>query len=228
MISRSPSQNAIHKAIAEGQDLEALNIAAREPSTLASRDAAGVSVILAALYRDREPLARRLAALGAPVGLHEAAALGNSQVLRGRLDKGNLDSFTPDGFTPLHLACYFGREDAAVDLIESGANINTTSRGQLRTTALLAAIASHHPTLAFRLLDLGARTDARGDGGFTPLHAAAARGDSDLVVRLLDLDADARAVTDGGLTPADSGEKSGHSTAARLLRAALKERPADE
>ena len=78
---------------------------------------------------------------------------------------------THGGLTALLLAAREGHTDAAVALIEGGADVNRVSAAD-GTSALLIAAINGHFDLAMRLLDLGADPTLASDAGATPLYGA--------------------------------------------------------
>jgi ankyrin repeat protein len=113
-------------------------------------------------------------------------------------------SWSEDGFTPLHLACFAGGAETTRLLVERGADLealSTASFAQVRPLGT-AAFARDHDS-ARVLLEAGADPNGPGEGGFTPLHTAAQNGDVELVRLLLEHGADAHAAAADGRTPAD-------------------------
>jgi hypothetical protein len=72
----------------------------------------GESPLLMAVYMGNEPLARRIAGMR-PTDIHEAAALGDASRVEKLLDVNpeHIGSMSSDGWTPLHLAAFFGRRE---------------------------------------------------------------------------------------------------------------------
>jgi ankyrin repeat protein len=136
----------------------------------------------------------------------EAAAFGRAE----RLDElfseqpELVRSWSEDGFTPLHLACFAGGAAATRLLVERGADLEALSTASFAKVRPLgtAAFARDHES-AHVLLEAGADPNGRGEGGFTPLHSAAQNGDVELVRLLLAHGADAGAASDDGRTPAE-------------------------
>ena len=141
------------------------------------------SEVLAALYQGQTAQAEALAeAKGENISLFEAAALGRARdvaVLLHMRRELALD-FTPDGFTPLHLAAFFGHHYCVRLLLDERADPNAVSRNALRVTSLHSATANHDESVAepivAALLNAGADPNALQAGDFTPLMAARQNG----------------------------------------------------
>lgn len=188
-------------------------------SALASaRNHQGLSAVLAALYCRQEDILAALLDRRPPLDLFEAAALGRADILGELLDSGDeVAAWSADGFSPLHLAAFFGRVATVRLLLERGAPVDRPSRNGLQVTPLHSAAAGHHAGIGALLLGAGADPNAKQQGGFVPLHAAAQNGDAALVRALLDHGADRRAVDDDGRTPADLAESKGFAEIVGML-----------
>jgi uncharacterized protein len=113
------------------------------------------------------------------------------------LDEGEpVDGGTPDGFTPLQLAAYFGAARVAALLLSRGAAVAAVADNPMRIQALHAAAAGRHLEIATALLAAGADPNARQRGGYTPLMAAAGNGDTALAHALLAAGADPAGAVD--------------------------------
>ena len=107
-----------------------------------------------------------------------------------------------DGWTPLHLAAFFGRDEAVSLLIDHGAPLDAHSTNATRNTPLHAALAgATKASVVRRLILAGADVEARGAQNITPLHLAASRGDIALCDLLVARGADPQAVMEDGTTP---------------------------
>jgi ankyrin repeat protein len=163
------------------------------------------SELLEALYRgDRETVDRNLADRP-ELTIFEAAAVGDAARVHELLllEGGFVDLWSPDGFTALHLAAFFGHEDVAAELLRRGADVSAASRNPLRVQPLHSAAAGNHTGIVRLLLEHGADPNARQQGGFTPIHAAAQNGNEELYALLVAHGADEEATTDDGRTVAD-------------------------
>ena len=210
----------IFAAIDAGDAETVRELVETRPQLAAARDDAGLSAVLRAAYAGNEELIDLLLDANPPLDVFDAAAVGRTRGLEELLaaDTELARSWSPDGFTPLHLAAFFGHEDAARLLLEHGAEANVVARHEsLKVTPLHSAAAGAHSSLVRLLLEAGADADARQEGGFTPLHAAAQNGDRESAEALLDSGADAAATTDAGKTPADLAAAAGHDDLADFV-----------
>lgn len=121
-----------------------------------------------------------------------AAMLGDSAWLEELLtgNRSLVTAVSPDGWTPLHLAAFFGGLEAARTLLNKGASPAARSINAMQNLPLHAAAAGKHAKLAKLLIDHGAAVDARQQGGWTALHAAAQNGGLELAEVLIAAGAD--------------------------------------
>ena len=163
--------------------------------------------MLEALYRGDEAGVEALRPPADELDLFEAAALGEADRVRELLaqDPNAVRALSPDGFTPLHLAAFFGRVETVDALLRHQAPLETYAEASFAPVTPLGSAAAAGMTDVVRaLLDAGADANARGrDGGFTALHAAAQGGNVALAQLLLERGADPAARTDEGKTPLD-------------------------
>lgn len=165
---------ALIDAAKAGDEVSVRAIAAAHPETLGQRLESGESPLMAALYRGHQNVVAALTELGADVDVFAAAATGNVAALRTALAHGDVaNTFAYDGWTPLHLAAFFGHSAAVRALVSAGAQIAAVSRNGLKNTPLHAATAAKHVEVALLLLDYGADPDAPDAAGFTPAQIAA-------------------------------------------------------
>jgi len=152
--------------------------------------------------------------------IFEATALGYIDRLRDRLmsDPGAVSTFSPDGFTALHYAGFFGKVEAARELIAAGASVDVYTTNDFANQPLHAAAAGRHLEVCRLLLGAGADVNATQHGGYTPLHESAQSGDVELTELFLSAGADPSLRSDAGETPAEVAEAAGHHDLAARIR----------
>ena len=141
------------------------------------------SPLLQALYEGRAEDAEQLVADGGDLDLFEASAVGDATRLRELLDAGaDPNEFAPDGFTPLTLACFFKRPEAARLLLERGADVHLRARNEhIQVLPIHSAAADGGSVEIVRmLLDAGADVNATQPGGFRAIDAARQDGNEEL------------------------------------------------
>jgi len=196
--------HALLTAIDIGDEVVARDVLVRHPE-LAPVRARGASVLRLAAYAHMGGLVEDLLAAGAPLDVFDAAALGRVEELQALLDEdpARRDVESADGFTPLHLAAFFGHVRATELLLNRGAPCDPVSSNPLRVHPINSAAAGAHEVVVHLLLDHGADADATMSDGYRPLHAAAHNDRPDMVRLLLERGADPNARNDLGETPAD-------------------------
>jgi ankyrin repeat protein len=159
--------------LAKAGDLGKVRIMLTDNFLLASqRLGSGESPLMAALYRGHADIVEALIDAGAEIDVFAAAATGRLDDLRRTLDDDRINAVSYDGWTPLHLAAFFGHHAAAKMLVDAGADVSAVSSNSLKNTPLHAATAGRHSDVALLLLDHGADSNALDAGGYTPLQIA--------------------------------------------------------
>lgn len=207
--------------IARG-DQDALQRLLEESPHLASEtNEQGVSALLFALYYRQPGLSSLLRTHRATLSLFEAAALGELGLLQSALaaHPNHVNRRTPDGFTALHLACFFGQLEAVQLLLEAGAEPNKTAANAMQVAPLHSAAANGDLALVTTLLQHGANPDAAQQGGWTALHSAAKHGNLPLVEALLQHGADPSLAAEDGSTALSFAREEGHKEIVALLQA---------
>jgi len=172
-----------------------------EPDLANSKDENGISSALLALYHGHAEVADYVAQRCARLNFFEAAALGKTEILEDELgrDPSLTHAYSPDGFTGLALASFFGRTEAVALLLSKGSDPNAVSRNSMRVTPLHSAVAHRDSERSFEiaklLLDHNAAVNVAQQGGWTPLQQAAAHGNRKLVQLLLAHGADTQVKT---------------------------------
>jgi ankyrin repeat protein len=167
---------ALIEAAKAGDEPRVRTIAAEHPGIVLQRLPSGESPVMAAIYHSHRQVAAALIELGAEVDVFTAAALGDIAGLTRALSQpGAVNGFAYDGWTPLHLAAFFGRVEAVTLLLNAGADLHALSRNSITNSPLHAATAGGHEAIAILLLERGANPDATDAGGFTPRQIAQER-----------------------------------------------------
>jgi RNA polymerase sigma factor (sigma-70 family) len=197
-----------------------------DPRLLVARDPMGNTALIMAVNSGHDALADLLFDAGVEPGLHEAAAIGDSDRVRAALERepSQLDTDSPEGFTPLALAAHFGHLDVMRLLIDRGADVNRVATHRLAVTPLHAALFGRQVDAALLLIERGADVAlARGGSGWkragwTPLHYAAGLGFGSLVLPLLERGAELSRRDDEGKTPLEVAIDASHDDIADVLR----------
>src|SRR5437588_605822 len=134
-----------------------------QPALARERDENGVSAIMNARYRGQNELVELVVASGVALDLYEAATLGNLSRVNELLDADpkQVDAWSPDGFTPLHLACFFGQEQIARVLLQRGAQPGSVAQNPMRVQPLHSAVAGRQTGIVRLLLERGAPVNGR-------------------------------------------------------------------
>jgi len=193
------------------------------PELATARDDAGVSALLHARYRAAGEIVDLLRAAVPELDVFEAAALGDTGRLAGLVarDPDVVAARSADGFTPVHLAAFFGKTDAVRLLLDAGADPNAPGTGWMTGTALHSAVSARHPEAVAALLAAGADADARQAGGWTPLHGAAHNADPETVGLLLRAGADPTIADDEGRSALDHATDVGDAMTIEAIRRAI-------
>lgn len=188
--------------------LEKIEELLKNDHTLASaKNQAGVSAIMMALYCGQKEIVDLLRGTGAEINIFEAAALGEVSALTSLLgaNPSLINVTSPDGFSPLHLACFMGQAETAKLLIEKGANLDMPSTNGADLKPINSAAACRNleagHAIVKALLMAGVDLTAKQKGGYSALHSAAANGNLPLVKLLVEAGADRSAPSDDGKSP---------------------------
>jgi ankyrin repeat protein len=126
---------------------------------------------------------------------------------------------SPDGWTALHLAAFFGHASTVALLLARGADATLWSRAFERNLPLHAACAgrTEKAEVVRALIAATPDLDARQGGGWTPLMLAAANGMAASVQLLLAAGADWTLANDAGQTAVALAREYGHTAVAERL-----------
>ena len=201
----------LFEAIAAGDDEGVRGLLDVRPDLAGERNEDGLSPVLYALYNGKAEVVATLLDANPPLDVFDAAAVGRTRGLEELLaaEPALASAWSPDGFTALHYAAFFGQEDAAQLLLERGAAADVVARNErIHVTPLHSAASGGHAAIVKLLLAHGADPNAVQEGGFTPLHSAAQKDDDESVEALLAAGADPTLATEDGRIAAElAGEK---------------------
>lgn len=192
------------------------------PGLANARDPNGMSAVTASLYSMQAEIVELLISTGATLDIFEACAAGRIDRVQALLavNSGGVNSFSGDGFTPLHLSAFFN-QPAVVDLLLGrGADVNAVSRNRVfarGSRPIHSAVARGLPSIVKRLIDGGADVDAVDDDGGAPLFNAAFGGHAEIVSILLAAGADAGLRNRQGRSPLEVAKEKRHAAVVDLL-----------
>ncbi len=214
-----PDLNQFHEQVKRG-DLNQVRAALSEDqSLLDATNASGQSAFLLAKYYHQEEIAEYLLSLNPKLDVFNTCVAGRTSDVLARIDRDPsiLQAHSTDGWTPLHLAAFFGHPELATSLLDRGVDVDARSTNGLKNTPLHAASAGGHTELVALLLKRGADADARQEGGWTALHSAAQAGNRQMVEVLLASGAESGIRAANNQTPLDLALSKGHGDVAALL-----------
>lgn len=189
-----------------------------DPALVDARSGGGESAILTAVYNGRKEIANLLVARGATMSLFEASAAGEFDRAERLIAAGvGVNDYSADGWTPLHLASFFGHPKVAELLLAHAADVAARSRNPNGNLPLHAALAANHKMVAGLLIGAGADVNAADASGWRPLHLAASNNSLDVMRTLIAQGADVNATNAEGLTPLALAKQRNHREAVALL-----------
>jgi uncharacterized protein len=214
------TEAAFIDAIKAGEYERVKAMVSAEPTLIDARGRTGESAILTAVYHRQKEIVNLLVARGVTLTLFEACAAGEVERAERLManDGAAITAFSADGWTPLHLAAYFGHTKIAEMLISRAADVNARSRNATGNTPLHAALAGNHKLVAGLLLGHGADVNAADAAGWRPLHLAAANNNIDAINTLVAQGADLYAANGEAQTALSLAQEKNHREAAALLK----------
>jgi ankyrin repeat protein len=185
----------------------------QNPDLASAKDENGNSPLLIAAYYGRVAIVQAILDRGVRPNIFEACAAGLTSTVELMLKENPkvVSERSHDGWTPLHLAAFFGRLELVRLLLDAGASMLAKSTNNESNLPINAAAAGRRTDVVRLLVARGCPPDARAsDVGYTPLHLAANNGNAELVEFLLQSGADRSLKTGSGETAHDLAIKQGH------------------
>jgi len=222
MPEATSSSAAFIDAIKAGEFERVKAMVSEDPALIDAHSRSGESAILTAVYHRQKEIVNLLVARGAALSIFEACAAGElehvERLLEGGRDASAINAHGADGWTPLHLAAFFGHAKIVELLLSRDADVAARSRNPNGNTPLHAALVGNHKLVAGLLIGHGADVNAADAAGWRPLHLAAANNNLDAIKALVAQGADVAAGNGEGLTPLTIAQEKSHREAAALLR----------
>ena len=219
-MSEAAATAAFIDAIKAGEFERVKAMVSADPTLIDARGRTGESAILTAVYHRQKEIVNLLVARGATLSLFEASAAGEVERVERLVasDRSAVNTYSADGWTPLHLAAFFGHTKIAELLLAHDADVTARSRNTNGNTPLHAALAGNHKMVAGLLIGQGADVNAADTDGWRPLHMAAHNNNVDAIKTLVAQGADVTAQNGSGSTPLSLAQEKNHREAAALLR----------
>jgi len=211
--------NAFQEQVKKG-DLSGVQAAlVEDPNLLNAENDSGQTALLLAKYYRQENVANYLLSLKPVLDIFNAAVAGQVPMVLQQIDRDPalLESHSGDGWTPLHLAAFFGHRDLANALLDRGAGVNSRSTNSMKNTPLHAAAAGGQTAVVELLLKRDADPNATQEGGWTALHSAAQAGHREMVETLVAHGANLNARAANEQAPLDLALMQGRQDVAGLL-----------
>ena len=211
----------------KGGDFERVKaMVSADPMLIDARSRTGDSAILTAVYHRQKEIVNLLVARGATLTIFEACAAGEIERVErllgesasGAIGAPGINDYSSDGWTPLHLAAFFGHAKVAELLVAHAADVAARSRNANGNTPLHAALVGNHTFVAALLIGHGADVNGADAQGWRPLHLAAANNNIDAMTALITQGADVHAPNGEAQTPLSLATEKNHREAAALLR----------
>lgn len=133
-------------------------------------------------------------------------------------DASLVNGYSDDGWTPLHLAVFYGHADITEVLLMHGADIHARSQNTMTNHPLHAATAGKNDETVALLLARGADPNTQQEGGWVPLHEAAMFGRLALAKMLLAHGAQVNIKNNDGTSPLALALEKGHGEVAEFLQ----------
>ena len=202
-------------------ELESLRrLLALNPQTADARqEGSGLSALMFALYHRQFAAAEIVRAARMTLDWSEACGVGDLArlALLVERDPAIAAARTSDGFTALHLCCFFRHAKLAAFLLARGADVNALASNPTQLRPLHSATAGRDLATVQAVLAAKPDVNARQIRGFVALHSAALSGDVAIADALLCAGADKSLRADDGKDALAFAREGKHGELERLL-----------
>ena len=119
------SANTLFEAIKTGDAAQVTALLDGDAALANAIDDQGTAAHTFAVYNRKADIAQLLEDRGARIDIFAASMAGRHELVREMLDgnKALVKLMSHDGWTPLHLAAFFGHNDVAAALVDAGASV---------------------------------------------------------------------------------------------------------
>ncbi|HZO75847.1 MAG TPA: ankyrin repeat domain-containing protein [Ktedonobacteraceae bacterium] len=207
-------------AAVKAKDIEGVKaLLDHDPNLLRLWSEGGDTPVLLSAYYGAQEVTRLLLERGVELNLFEAAAVGEIERVQQLLDADPtlINTYSHDGWTPLHLASFFGHKEVAQLLLQRGADVAARSRNATGNLPLHAALAGRRFDVAQLLVMHGSNVNIQDQYQWTALHHAAYSGNLTMVELLLTNGAKLDVKNNKGQTPLQIARERHHSDVAKRL-----------
>jgi ankyrin repeat protein len=206
-------------AIRAGDSDRVSSLLSADPTLLTAKDDKGLNAFIAAKYSQRNDIAALLLEKGIELDIFAACMAGASERAIELIDQepALINSYSSDGWTPLHLSAFFAQPAVVAALVARGADVHARARNGTTNTPLHAGAAGRNLDVVRALVEHGADVNARQEGGFTALHSAALSGDVEMARFLILHGADVQARASNNQNALDLALTKGHQAMVDLL-----------
>jgi ankyrin repeat protein len=206
-------------AIRAGNRVKVSAMLAADATLLAAKDEKGLGAFTTAKYSHRNDIAALLLEKGVELDIFTACMAGARERVMELIDGDHalVNSYSHDGWTPLHLAAFFADASLVEALLEHDADVNARARNGTTNMPLHAAATARNLAAVRALVEHGADVNARQEGGWTALHSASLSGDVEIARLLISRGADVQARAANNQNALDLALTKGHQAMVNLL-----------
>lgn len=149
-------ENEFLESVKSGNATRVKTFLESEPLLIQTRDENGVSALMLAIYHGRQEMVDPLLQFKSELDLFEAIAIGRLERVQELIQKdpAQIKTVSPDGFSPLGLAAFFGHPKVAAYLVNKGADVNAVSKNPMRVCPLHSALAQRQPEVSLAITEM--------------------------------------------------------------------------
>jgi len=179
--------DSLQQYIKNNKESEIIDLISANPDILNQKNKSGSSGFFLIAYSGLVSAFEKAKALKQSFDFHEAIIVGALDTVRNLIhkNKGLVNVYSNDGFSPLSLAAFFNQVEITSELLKHHANPNIAAKNPSKVNALHAAIAKENLKICKLLLKYGVDVNATQMNNVTALHSATHRGNLDLIKLLV-------------------------------------------